>query len=338
MTREELAAWLILGIGILLIFTRDLVSGVIVGLVFFMLLEKTSYYFSKRFEAGTARPLALLAGTLIALAIVIGGIALLVAIVRAQMKNIPELMKRMASILESTRVWLTGFSGEEIFPEAVRDAEDFKELLVNWLKKHAAVIGIAGETFAIAIIHMVMGLLMAMMVFLRTRRTDEERVRRGSLAKHLVQKTKGLAEAFAQVISAQVLISLINTGLTAIYVVLLFPVLFKPLPFAVTIVFVTFVCGLIPVLGNLISNTVIVIVSLGVGTGAAIASLIFLVTIHKLEYVVNSKIIGSKTGSEMWEILLAVLIGEAAFGIPGIVLAPVLYTFTKRELRARGLV
>ena len=52
----------------------------------------------------------------------------------------------------------------------------------------------------------------------------------------------------------------------------------------------------------------------------------------------NSRIIGSKTGSQIWEILLAILIGEAAFGLQGIILAPVIYTFAKRELKGRGLV
>jgi len=37
-------------------------------------------------------------------------------------------------------------------------------------------------------------------------------------------------------------------------------------------------------------------------------------------------------------ILAAIIIGEAAFGVGGVVLAPIVYAFVKRELADRGLV
>ena len=95
---------------------------------------------------------------------------------------------------------------------------------------------------------------------------------------------------------------------------------------------------MIPILGNLISNTVIVVLSLGLSVGTAVASLVFLVLIHKLEYLINSRIVGGETDSQAWEILLAILVGETAFGVSGVVIAPIIYAFLKRELRERGLV
>jgi predicted PurR-regulated permease PerM len=101
---------------------------------------------------------------------------------------------------------------------------------------------------------------------------------------------------------------------------------------------ITFVAGLLPVIGNLISNTVIVIVSLGISVGTAIASLVFLVVIHKLEYIINSKIVGGQISSQAWEILLAIIVGEAAFGVAGIVMAPIIYAFVKNELKMKELI
>jgi len=63
---------------------------------------------------------------------------------------------------------------------------------------------------------------------------------------------------------------------------------------------VTFVAGLLPVIGNLISNTVIVIVSLSHSANTAVASLAYLVAIHKLEYFLNARIIGSQIRSRAW--------------------------------------
>ena len=100
----------------------------------------------------------------------------------------------------------------------------------------------------------------------------------------------------------------------------------------------TFVCGLIPVLGNLISNTVITILSMGVSPATAAASLAFLIIIHKLEYLINARIVGGETDAQAWEILMAIIVGEAAFGVGGVVLAPIVYAFVKRELSDRGLI
>ncbi len=60
--------------------------------------------------------------------------------------------------------------------------------------------------------------------------------------------------------------------------------------------------------------------------------------IHKLEYFLNAKIVGGRIGASAWETLLAILVMEAAFGIPGVVLAPVVYAWAKSELVRRGLV
>ena len=99
-------------------------------------------------------------------------------------------------------------------------------------------------------------------------------------------------------------------------------------------ILVTFVAGLLPVIGNLISNTVIVVISLSYSLGVAAASLVFLVTIHKLEYFLNAKIIGSQINARPWELLAAMLVMEAMFGLPGVIAAPVFYAYIKHELQA----
>jgi predicted PurR-regulated permease PerM len=67
---------------------------------------------------------------------------------------------------------------------------------------------------------------------------------------------------------------------------------------------VTFIVGLLPVIGNLISNTIIVVVSLSVSPLLAVSSLVFLVVIHKLEYFVNARVMGSEIHARAWELLL----------------------------------
>jgi predicted PurR-regulated permease PerM len=131
---------------------------------------------------------------------------------------------------------------------------------------------------------------------------------------------------FATVMGAQIAISLINTALTSIFL------LTAGLPHAPLLIAVTFLCGLVPIVGNLVSNTVIVFVALTVSLKLAIVALVFLVVIHKLEYFLNSKIIGDRIRNPVWLTLIALIIGERLIGIPGLILAPVVLNYLRVEM------
>jgi predicted PurR-regulated permease PerM len=48
--------------------------------------------------------------------------------------------------------------------------------------------------------------------------------------------------------------------------------------------------------------------------------------------------IGAQVHARAWELLLAMLVMEAAFGIPGLIAAPIYYAYVKDELVSRRLV
>ena len=64
----------------------------------------------------------------------------------------------------------------------------------------------------------------------------------------------------------------------------------------------------------------------------AISALLFLVLIHKLEYFLNSKIIGDRIRNPIWLTLVALIIGERLMGIPGLILAPVVLNYLRVEM------
>ena len=335
-SNEEIAAWVLLAGLILFVILQHLVGAAITGLTLYLILDRVSARIARRLSGSAARPLALLFVTIVTGAILAGVVAMLIAIMRRGAVNLSDMMNQMAEILGSVRLWLGGL-GHQFIPEFMTDAENLKATVAAWLKTHAQNLRAGGVWIGVGLIHVVMGVLLAILVFFR-HVTHHEDLTRGPLAQQLANKVDKLADAFSRVAVAQIKISAVNTTLTALYLLVILPVFGIRIPFATTLVFVTFVCGLIPVLGNLISNTVITILSLGVSVGVAIASLVFLVLIHKLEYLINSRLVGGETDSAAWEILLAILIGEAAFGVSGIVLAPIVYAFIKRELRDRALV
>ncbi len=136
---------------------------------------------------------------------------------------------------------------------------------------------------------------------------------------------RSLFNSFRTVIGAQVLISAVNTVATALFV------FGTSLRYGPLVVILTFLCGLLPVIGNLISNTIIVGIAFTYSPKYALSALVFLVAIHKAEYFLNSKIIGSRIRYPMWLTLLALVLGERLMGIAGIVLAPVILHFIKTE-------
>jgi predicted PurR-regulated permease PerM len=131
--------------------------------------------------------------------------------------------------------------------------------------------------------------------------------------------------SFTTVMGAQIVISAINTALTSVFVFA------SGLPNAAVVVGVTFLCGLLPVVGNLISNTIITVIAFTVSPQMAALALGFLVLIHKLEYFLNSKIIGDRIRNPVWLTMVGLVLGERLMGIPGMILAPVVLHYVRAE-------
>ncbi|HWV99119.1 MAG TPA: AI-2E family transporter [Candidatus Acidoferrum sp.] len=131
--------------------------------------------------------------------------------------------------------------------------------------------------------------------------------------------------SFVTVMGAQIIISGVNTFLTAIFVAVVH------LPYAVVVLGATFLCGLLPIVGNLVSNTIIVGIGFTVSPKMALVALVFLVVIHKFEYFLNSEIVGWRTRNPLWLTLLGLLVGERLLGVPGMILAPVVLNYIRLE-------
>ena len=161
---------------------------------------------------------------------------------------------------------------------------------------------------------------------------------RGPLVRALMQRIRLLGDAFRQIVAAQFWIALFNTVLTAIFLLLILPLWQMELPYTRALITLTFVAGLIPIVGNLLCNVVLTIVGLSVSPATALACLGFLVLIHKAEYVINAKVVGQRTHIGVWELLAVMFTAEAVFGPAGLVAAPLLYAYLKKELHAAQLV
>ncbi|MDE2092308.1 MAG: AI-2E family transporter [Burkholderiales bacterium] len=241
------------------------------------------------------------------------------------------LLQQMASALEQLRVSLPPWLAAHL-PLSL---EALREAAIGWLRSHASQVQLWGSHTVRGAGYALAGALIGALAALQL---PARAPAAAPLAAALRRGLDALVHNFTTVVFAQLRIAAINTALTAVYLLGVLPLLGKPLPMAATLVAATFVASLVPVVGNLVSNTMIVIVSLTQSMLVAGLSLAWLVAIHKLEYFLNAQIIGSRIRAHAWELLLAMLTLEALFGLGGLISAPVIYAQLKHALHERGWV
>lgn len=211
------------------------------------------------------------------------------------------------------------------------DVESLKTVLLNYVKDKLAELGHYAGVILHELAFLILGLVVAAGLFLNARfdlDRDRHAVRNNLYSltgEEIAARFETFFQSFTTVMGAQVLISAINTVLTAVFLV------FVDLPFSSVLIGITFLCGLLPIIGNILSNAIIVGVALTVSPNMAMAALVFLVVLHKLEYFLNSKIIGGRIKNPMWLTLLGLILGERLMGIPGMILAPVILNYVKAE-------
>jgi predicted PurR-regulated permease PerM len=310
--------------GILCALLFHLVPALFAGFLAHMLLRGMARRLrGGRVSHGVARALAASLLGLAAAGIVAGAALLLHGFVRGRLGDLPGLL---SSVGETARRLLSSVEGLGI-PFSAPTGND------GWLSRYAVELRHAGLIGLRGLAHVIVGAIVGVLVFFGA----PERVE-APLAAALAERIARFDVAFRTVAKAQLEISAVNTSLTGLYLLVALPLFGIRVPLAGTLVALTFVCGLLPVIGNLVSNAFVVLLSIGVSPWVAALSVVFLVVIHKLEYFLNAKIVGVRIGAAVWETLLAMILLDAVFGVPGLVLAPVVYAWTKAELVERGLV
>jgi len=134
--------------------------------------------------------------------------------------------------------------------------------------------------------------------------------------------------AFRQIVVAQFWIATFNAVCTALFLFGALPLFDVHIPYSGMLVALTFFAGLIPIVGNLLCNGVLTLAGVSVAPMVGLACLMFLIAIHKFEYVINAKVVGKRTGTSAWELLTVMFVGEAIFGVAGLVAGAPLRTPT----------
>lgn len=158
------------------------------------------------------------------------------------------------------------------------------------------------------------------------------------LADAWVQTLERYVRCFTLLMGAQVYVSIWNTFCTAVFIYGILPAFDVVLPFRELLLMFTAVASLIPAAGNIMANSLILVLTIRYGVFVAMGSVLYLFIIHKLEYFVNGYIIGRNVRASVPEMLIAIILGEVAFGLPGLITAPVTYAFLKMHWQRWGWV
>ena len=330
--RYDIAAWVLMGLALVFALQAHLLPALFAGLLMHELVHiLTPQLRSRHVGEEVAKAAAVVVLSLII--VILGWLAVsgLLVSLRSGYNSLPELLQRMAEIIEARRdswpQWLVN--------SLPADAAAMQEAVTLWLRDNARQLQVLGAGAGRALTYILLGLIIGAFVALRRGRAP---VALPALARSMAERATRLGQSFRRVVFAQVRISAVNTVLTWLYLGVALPAFGIELPLTKTLIAITFLCGLLPVLGNIISNTVITVVSLSHSWVLAAWSLGYLVVIHKLEYFLNARIIGGQIQARAWEMLIAMLAMEAVFGIPGLIAAPVYYAYLKNELSARNLI
>lgn len=306
-----------------------LLPALLCGLLIYTLVRILAPRLEQRLSTHNAR-VAVIALLAFALVAALAGLIIgLLAFFRSDAGSIAALMQRMAELIESSRSWLPDWL-DAYLPD---DTVTLQSSLAAWLRHHGGELQTVGTHTARSLVYALLGMIIGALIALRK---SEAPSTRGALLSDLAAHANRFQFAFREIVFAQVQIAAINAAITAVYLVVMLPLLGIHLPLAKTMVVLTFVAGLLPIVGNLLSNSVIVVISLAHSLALALISLAVLVVIHKLEYFLNARIVGRRINAHSWELLAAMLVMEAAFGLPGLVLAPIYYAFLKTEIERRG--
>ena len=329
--RLTVASYLLTAVALWCVLQLHLLPALLAGLLVYALVNALAPTMQRHLPGARAHWLivALLAAVVVGLLTL--AIVATIAFLGTEHGNPTMLFERLTPVIERARAQLPAIVVDYL-PD---NSEEIRAAVMEWLREHAAQLQLAGKTAARVTVQLLIGMVLGAMLALHTARL---RTPGGPFTDALNARCFTLVSAFHDIVFAQVKISALNTLFTGIFLLIVLPLFGVQLPLAKTLVVATFICGLLPVLGNLISNTLIFIIGLSISLWVAISALVFLIVIHKLEYFLNARIIGTQIRARAWELLIAMLFMEAAFGIAGVVAAPIYYAYLKRELEVVGLI
>jgi predicted PurR-regulated permease PerM len=232
-----------------------LVPAALSGILVFVLARRLGSRLQKRIPEGKARLVAAVLMVILILTL-ITTLTIILSRIFGSEQNLAGLVTKVGDVLTEMHVILPA-ALVSYLPQSLIELKESFGILI---KEHVKELGIVGKDGLHLLAHILIALAIGVMLSLQrfiplTKAKPFAAAMRDSLTL--------LSRAFENVVFSQIKISVINTILTSVFLLIVLPMAGVHLPYSKTLVAITFFAGLLPIIGNLISNTFIVLISLG---------------------------------------------------------------------------
>ncbi len=311
------ASYILFGLILVGVARFDLGAFLMAGLVSYMIMDTCERrLLAQKTSRGFARWTAVAAFLILAAALT----WIFVTFLRVSVTRLPVLLDTLLPRLDA-------FAKDYGFDFPADNAKELRDLVVESARENSASIGKTSGLLTHGVFQVVIGVFAATLKFLTPAPVEHRRDLFDSLRHEFNARVSRFMGSFERVVGAQVIISAINAVLTWVFLEAM------GFHFKTFLTLTTFVCGLVPIVGNLVSNAFIVSAGLIQSEQMAVIGLVYLVVIHQLGYLLNSRILGGSIGTPTWMTLVGLVVGEAVMGVPGVLLAPALLHYAREELR-----
>lgn len=331
--RIETVSYCLMGAALATVLVKGLLVALLCGLLAYSLVETLSPFFERRFSERKAKYLAIALLVIVSTGMIAMGSWLAVEYFKNDTGSVQQLLQKLADIVEQSKNQIP----EWLLAYIPRSADEIRDYIVDTLREHAGVAKTVGAQAGMIFIQVVLAAVIGTLIALTPRPQSTTGIV-APLTAAIVARTQNFATTFRCIVFAQVRISAINAVIIGTFLMGILPLFGIHLPLVKTMTVIAFVLGMMPIVGNTISNMILLLIGASYSLPVAVSCFLFMFGIHKLEYFLNATIMGGFIEARAWELLAAILVMDGVFGLPGVVAAPIYYGYLKLELRRKNLI
>lgn len=219
------------------------------------------------------------------------------------------------------------------FSDSINTISDAYALIFNFLKSNLSVVTFSAGLVLKVILGVILGVLFHFTSSFKVEQNSNDSW--DNIMHKLTYQANVLYLSFKDIMSIQVKISIMNTIIISILALGITNIFYGQfLPYWYVIIPLTAILSLVPVVGNLILNAVILLSTIQLSPIYAGFGIGMFVLIHKLEFLVIGKQMEQKIGVALAIVLISMIIGESLFhSMSGMFLGLVLLVTLSRLLK-----
>ncbi len=293
-------------------------AALLAGIITFLILDLTNNFVGRWLGKILSRSVALIVFIIVATLF----FWVLAAFVRMALLRTPMIVSLFIPKLK-------GIAEQWGIPLPFDNLDDVRFLVANSVKNNVNQLTHASSLLTRDFLRIVLSIFAAVTCFWSKGNSSNTELTNFSrmLGEEIAQRMMLFMNSFKKAFGAQFTISLINTGFIS------FLLLILRIPYVRFLITATFVLGLVPVVGGLITNALILAAAFTISFKTALIAFIALLVIHHIQYPIQGEVMGEHMQIPAWQVLVGLILGEAVMGVAGMVLAPAVIHYLREEIK-----